>query len=140
VASNYSDHRVNVKPSDVLLYKGNEVIDPLPLEFVLAAAKRRQGFLRAKTEKQIDIFFNEVAFRETVLLPDETYQGVLFFPSPKPERTEDSFFKAYSLFREAGPRIRVAVTDLDTRDRLHFGPFSAFLGESPGWLRDVSYR
>ncbi|MGH8631156.1 MAG: hypothetical protein ACREU7_10410 [Burkholderiales bacterium] len=139
VVSNYGEHRVNVKPSDLMLHKGNEVIDPLPLEFVVAAAKRRHGFLRAKTIEQIDAFFNAVAFRETVLLPNETYQGVMFFPSPKPERTRDSFFKAYSLFREAGPRIRVGVTNLDTRDRLHFGPFSAFLGEDAGWLRDVSY-
>ena len=139
IVSNYGEHRVNVKPSDVLLSRGKEVIDPLPLELVVEAAKREHGFLPEKAEERIDAFFKSVAFSETVLFPNDTYQGVMFFPAPKPDKTKDPFFTALSLWREAGPKVLVGATDLDTRDRLHFGPFSVFLGENAGLLRNTSY-
>jgi len=134
VISNYGEHRVNVKPSDVLLSRGKEVIDPLPLELVVEAAKREHGFVGAKTEEKIEAFFKSVAFSETVLSPNDTYQGVMFFPAPKPDKTRDQFFTALSLWREAGAKVVVGATDLDTHDRLHFGPFSVFLGENAGLL------
>jgi hypothetical protein len=124
LVSNYGENRVIVKPSDVLLHRGKEVVDPLPVEIVIATAKSQRWFLRSKTEERIDSFFESLVFRETALLPDETYQGVMFFPAPKPRRTQDTYFTALSLFREGGPKIRVGVTDTETRDRLHFGPFS----------------
>lgn len=124
VVSNYGDHRIIVKPSDVLLHRGAEILDPLPVEVVMAIAKDQRWFFRAKTEEQIDLFFESVVFKETVLLPNETYQGVLFFSMPKPRTTTDTYFTMLSLFREGGPKVRVGVTDMKTRDRLHFGPFS----------------
>lgn len=124
VVSNYSDHRIVVKPSDILLHRGAEIIDPLPVEIVVALAKAQRWFLRARTEERIDSFFESMSFRETALLPNETYQGVMFFSTPRPQRTRSTFFTVLSLFREGGPKIRVGVTDLETLDRLHFGPFS----------------
>jgi hypothetical protein len=124
IVSNYSEDRLAVKPSDVLLHRGAEVIDPLPIEVIARVAKRERWFLRSRTEKQIDSFFEEIVFKETVLMPNETYQGVLFFSSPKPSRARDSYFTVLSLFREGGPKIRVGATNLDTRERLHFGPFT----------------
>lgn len=124
VVSNYGDHPVLVKPSDVLLHRRKEIIDPLPIEVVLAIAKAQHWFLRAKTEAQIDGFFEGMMFQETVLPPNETYQGVMFFSMPKAQRPSETSFLVSSLYREGGSRIRIGVTDLDTRDRLHFGPFS----------------
>jgi hypothetical protein len=129
IVSNYGEQPVTVKPSDVLLHRGREILDPLPVEAVVAIAKRQRWFLRAKTEEQIDQFFDSVVFTETALLPSETYQGVMFFPIPRPPRTRDRFFTVLSLFREGGPKVRVGVTNQDTRDRLHFGPFSLSLPE-----------
>jgi hypothetical protein len=90
----------------------------------VAIAKSQHWFLRAKTEEQIDNFFEEVTFEETALPPNETYQGLMFFSIPQPPKRRYTLFTATNLFREGGPKIRVGVTDLQTRDRLHFGPFS----------------
>jgi hypothetical protein len=127
IVSNYGERPVIVKPSDILLHRGKEIIDPLPVEAVLAVAKRQHWFLRSKTEEQIDAFFERIVLRETPLPPNDSYQGVLFFSIPKPPRPRDSSFVVTSLFKEGGPKIRVGVTDMDTRDRLHFGPFSLSL-------------
>ena len=124
VVSNYGEHPVMVKPSDILLHRGKEIIDPLPIEIVLATAKSQHWFLRSKTEEQIDSFFEDLMFKETALPPNETYQGVLFFSIPKPQKRDDTLFMMSNLFREGGPKIRIGVTDLETRDRVHFGPFS----------------
>jgi hypothetical protein len=129
VVSNYSERSVIVKPSDVLLHRGKEIIDPLPIEVVLAMAKSQHWFLRSKTEEQIDEFFESIVFSETTLASDETYQGVMFFAIPKPQRPRDTSFLVTSLHREGGPKVRVGVTDMETRDRLHFGPFSLSLPE-----------
>jgi hypothetical protein len=124
LVSNYGANRVIVKPSDVLLQRGREIIDPLPFEIVVAMAKSQRWFLRSKTEERIDSFFESLMFRETALLPDESYQGLMFFPIPEPPKSQDAYFTALSLFREGGPKVRVGVTDLETHERLHFGPFS----------------
>jgi hypothetical protein len=129
LVSNYGKDRVIVKPSDVLLHRGREIVDPLPLETVIEMAKRQRWFLRSKTEEQIDSFFESVVFRETALLPNDSYQGVMFFPAPKSRRSQDAHFTALSLFREGGPKIRVGVTDMETHERTHFGPFSLSLPE-----------
>jgi hypothetical protein len=131
VVSNYGEHRVIVKPSDVLLHRGSEIIDPLPIEIVSAVAKSERWFMRSNTEEMVDDFFEDLAFRETVLLPNDTYQGVLFFSTPKPQKTENAYFTMLSLFREGGPRVRVGVTDLETRERLHFGPFPLSVQRNP---------
>jgi hypothetical protein len=132
VVSNHGKHPVVVKPSDVLLHKGREIIDPLPLEVVLSVAKSQHWFLRSRTEEQIDSFFRDLVFTETTLSAYDSYQGVMFFTIPKAHRRRDTTFMISSLFREGGPKVRVGVTDLDTRDRVHFGPFSLSLPEDAG--------
>jgi hypothetical protein len=130
VVSNYGEHRLTVKPSDILLYRGKEIIDPLPLEIVVETAKRQHRGLRRRTEEQIDRFFEGMTFRETVLMPNDTYQGVLFFSFPRSETAAHSYLTILNLYREGGLRIRVGVTDLDGGQRLHFGPFSVSLPEN----------
>lgn len=129
LVSNHGKNRVNVKASDILLHRGRDIIDPLPVEVVVAYAKSQRWFLRSKTEEEIEKFFENLSFSETALPPDETYQAVMFFPIPEPRNDRDTFFTVLNLFREGGPKIRMGVTDLDTRERLHFGPFSIALPE-----------
>jgi hypothetical protein len=124
VVSNNGKQRVSVKPADILLHRGQQVIDPLPLQTVVRISKDERWFMRKSTEERVENFFGEVAFKETVLMPNETYQGVMFFSNPKPRKKRDRFFSISSLFAESGPRIRVAVTGLDDQQRMHFGPFS----------------
>lgn len=124
IVSNYSEHRVVVKPSDILLHRDRGVVDPLPLEMVVATAKSEHGSLHAKAGQPIEKFFESIAFRETVLLPRETYRGVMFFAVSKPEKQADTVFTLLRAFREGAPKLRVAVTNLDSSERVHFGPFS----------------
>jgi len=124
VVSNHSSRSVVVKPSDVLLQRGRDIADPLPLESVVTLATGDRWFLRKKTAEQVEGFFANAAFKETVLLPNDSYQGVMFFANAKPRRHEDRFFTMSSLFADSGPRIRVAITDLEEPHRVHFGPFS----------------
>jgi hypothetical protein len=128
VLSNYGKQRVIVKPSDLLLYRGREVIDALPVEIVATAAKRQHGALHAKTAEEIDRFFENSTFKEAVLAPGETYRAVMFFAAPVPgAKREDRFFTTLSAYLEGGPRLRVGLTTLDTGERVIFGPFSLSL-------------
>jgi hypothetical protein len=111
VVSNHGKSRVAVKPSDVLVHRGKDVIDPLPIELVAATAKQQRSIERA-------------AFKETVLSPNESYRGVMFFAAPAPKKTLERFFAALSALGEGEPKIRVGMTNLDTGERLVFGPFS----------------
>jgi hypothetical protein len=124
VVSNHSSQNIVVKPADVLLQRGRDIVDPLPLESVVAVATGDRWFLRKKTVEQVEGFLSSVAFKETVLLPNDSYQGVMFFANARPRRQEDRFFTISSLFADRGPRIRVAITDLEEPRRVHFGPFS----------------
>lgn len=120
VVSNFSKQRVSVKPADILLSRGKEVIDPLPMEYVVATAKR-QGSVRS---------FESAMFRETVLAPGETYRGVMFFAAPAPKRGIASFLATLVGSGEGEAGIRVGLTNLETGERVLFGPFSLALLDS----------
>jgi hypothetical protein len=129
VVSNYGAHRVVVRPSDILLHRGTEIIDPLPIETVTAIAKSQHWFLRSKTEKEVESYFKRVAFKETILIPEETYQGIVFFPIPQPKSSSDTLFTMLSLFGNSRLQVQVGVRDLESHDRHLFGPFSLSLPE-----------
>lgn len=139
VASNHGKQRVVVKPSDILLHRGKEIIDPLPLEMVVAIAKRQHGYLRSATEEAVNRFFENMTFKETVLLPNETSRGVMFFALPSPKTPTDRFFTALSVYREGGPRVRVGLTNLDTGERVLFGPFPLALPENARRFSYLTY-
>ena len=118
VVSNFSKQPVSVKPTDVLLSRGKEVIDPLSMEYVLATA-RRQGTVES------------AMFRQTVLAPGETYRGFMFFPAPAPKRGIAGFLNTLFADDESA-RIRVGVTNLESGERIVFGPFSLALLDDAG--------
>ena len=130
VVSNFGKQRVIVKPSDILLYRGKEVIDPLPIEMVQATAKRQRSFLASSTEAQVDKFFEASTFKEAVLMPNESYRGVVFFAPPVAKTLSDRWFRVLHAYSEGGPRIRLGVTALDSGDRLLFGPFQVALPQN----------
>jgi hypothetical protein len=123
VVSNYGAHRIIVKPSDILVHRGSEIVDPLPIETVTAIAKNQHWFLRSTTEKEVESYFKGLAFKETVLMHEETYQGVIFFPVPRPERSSDTLFTMLRLFGDGRLQVHVAARDLEAHNRLLFGPF-----------------
>jgi hypothetical protein len=125
IISNNGTHRIDLKPSDVLLRQGTQIIDPLPLETVVTMAKNQRRPLRSSTQKLVAGYFDGLAFKEMVLAPGETYQGVLFFPISQPQKkSPDSLFSAMSLFHESALQAVVGARDLETGSRMHFGPFS----------------
>src|SRR4029077_20103766 len=119
----FGKQRMLLKPSDILFYQGSEVIDPLPVEMVMAAAKR-QKYLRSSTERQVDKHFGDATLRETTLYPNETYRGVMFFALPAAKRPLDRFFTPLSILRDDEPKMRIGLTNLESGERVLFAPFA----------------
>jgi hypothetical protein len=132
VVSNFGKQRLLLKPSDILLHRGKDVIDPVPVEMVLAVAKRQKSFLRDSTKKEVDKYFEETTFKETALYPSETYRGVMFFAVPAPKRLLDRFFTSWNVYRDGGPKLRIGLTNLDTGERMLFAPFPIHMPEDAG--------
>lgn len=130
--SNHSDRRIAVRPSDVLLLRGRDVVDPLPLGEVVAAVESDGRWTTEETSERITAFFREIAFRETFLARDETYQGVIFFQAVRRPTPRSRFFRVASLFPEPVVRLRLVATDVDTGERIPFGPFGLSSEERDG--------
>ena len=132
VVSNFGKQRMVLKPSDILLHQGKDVIDPIPVELVMATAKRQKTFLRSSTEAEVDTYFAASTFKETTLFPNETYRGVMFFAVPAQKKMTDRFFTSWSVYRDGGPKVRVGLTNIDSGERVLFAPFAIRLPESAG--------
>ena len=122
--SNNGAERLLVRPSDIMLRRGTAVVDPLPVERVseLAQSSRR---LNRETREVVAAYFMQIAFTETVLAPGDSYHGVLFFRgvSGEGDRFERTMFRATSLYQQGTARLEIAVTVLDSGERIRFGPF-----------------
>jgi hypothetical protein len=132
VVSNFGKQRMVLKPSDILLHQGKDVIDPIPVELVMATAKRQKTFLRTGTQAEVEKYFDASTFKETTLFPNETYRGVMFFAVPPQKKAMDRFFTSWSAYREGGPKVRVGVTNLESGERVLFAPFAIRMPESSG--------
>ena len=132
VVSNFGKQRILLKPSDILLHRGKDVIDPVPVEMVMAVAKRQKSFLRDSTKEEVDKYFEDARFKETALYPSETYRGVMFFAVPAPKRPLDRFFTSWNVYRDGGPKLRIGLTNLESGERVLFAPFSINLPENAG--------
>lgn len=128
--SNHGKQRVLVKPSDILLHRGKDVMDPLPLEFVVATVRRQHELFRSKSQKEVAKFFESAMLKETSVNANDTYRAVMFFAAPAPKRGAERFLAALGVRRDAAPELRVGLTDRDTGERLLFGPFSLTFGEN----------
>ena len=132
VVSNFGKQRMLLKPSDILLHGEKEVIDPVPVETVMAVATRQKSFLRDSTKEEVDRYFERSAFKETTLSPGDTYSGVMFFAVPAPKRRLDRFFTSWNVYRRSGPKMRIGLTNLESGERVLFPPFSITLPEDAG--------
>ena len=116
VVSNHGKQRLAVKSLDVLASRGEQVIDALPLEALLAAvAGQHRAHVRSSLEGTM--------FKTAVLAPGETYRGTVFFSAPPAKGTAERFLALLSQNPESGPKVRVGLTNPDTNERLLFGPF-----------------
>jgi hypothetical protein len=132
VVSNFGKQHILLKPSDILLHRGEEVIDPVPVEMVMALAKRQKSFLRDSTKEEVDKYFKQATFKETAIYPSETYRGVMFFAVPAPKRRFDRYFTSWNVYRDGGPKIRIGFTALDSGERVVFAPLPVTLPENAG--------
>ena len=126
IVSNHSEARVRIRPSDVLLVDERRVVDPLPVDVVVEIPKARGLFITDATAARLDALYGQLALRERLLAPDETYRGVLFFdvgerPRRDPFRTR--FFRLTNLFSEPPLRLDVVLTEVERGERVRFGPF-----------------
>jgi len=124
LVSNFSKHRWSVKPADVLMRKGNKVIDPLPGSIVTELIKSEDSYNK-ETRKLIENHISELMLKETVVFPRDNHRGVLFFPVLE-QRAQTQFFSRIPLFTE-GLKLHVMATNMDTGERKMFGPYSITL-------------
>ncbi len=126
VISNHTGRRQLVSPADVLLLRGRHaVVDPLPIQTVTDLVKRDYWWLDEIANKQINEHFDELTLQEMVLMPDQVYQGVLFFQAAQGDKDygDSRYFTVMSLYRKGALNLKVSVADMETRERMHFGPF-----------------
>ena len=123
VVTNRGGRRILVSPADVLLTRGKEVVDPLPLEQVVALVARDGLVTTDGTEERIASYFRDVSLREQIVLPGESYQGVVFFHKPRPRNVPSRFFRVSHLFPQPALRLRLVATDVDDETRIDFGPY-----------------
>jgi hypothetical protein len=125
LVSNFSRHRWAVRPSDVLLRRGDSVIDPLPIGMV-AELIQSEARYNKETRKMIENHIDSLMLKETVVFPRDRQHGVMFFPVLE-RREQNEFFSRVPLFAE-GLKLQLVATNLDTGERRMFGPYSIFLG------------
>ena len=126
VISNHTDRRLVINPADVLLLRGRQsVVDPVPLHVVTELVMRDYGWLKSDTNKRLDEHFEELTLQEIVLVPDQVYQGVLFFKAATPDRykSRSRYFTVMSLYRQGALNLQISIADFETHERMHFGPF-----------------
>lgn len=121
IISNLGEHRCSVHPADVLLLRDRQVIDPLPVQWVAGIAKKKSG--SGEAGKEVEAYLTKISLKETVVLPHDSYQGVLFFKMGETRAKRSSIFSILRMFGNT-LKMRIAVSDLDTGQRIHFGPFS----------------
>jgi hypothetical protein len=107
VLSNHGGDSFLITPADVLLMEGNSVIDPLPFETVEKIVKR-------------GIPAN-LGMQETAIPPQGKYQGILFYRVGK---KEGGLYGKVEQFFTSRLALRLVVTNQNTGERLHFGPFA----------------
>ena len=129
VISNHTDRKQLVRPSDILLLRGRQtVVDPLPIESVTDLVSRDYSHLDFATADQINVYLGELTLQEIVLMPNQVYQGVLFYQADRPEKERNNrYFNVKSLYRTGALNIKVSVADLETRERKRFGPFPVYM-------------
>lgn len=120
--SNHGTSRAGVNPVNILLRRGNSVVDPLPLEHIISKATAWR--MSEETATQTKHYLRSLAFQNRVLMAGDTYQGVLFFPVRQKHDTAASGFTVVDVFSGNLMKLTVVVTDLGERKRYHFGPFS----------------
>lgn len=126
IVSNHGDHRVKIRPSDVLMLRGRGVIDPLPIEKVTEFPKSEGLWVTDETEEQIDEYFTELAFKEMIVPPGETVRGVLFFEMFGKPIPRSRYFRLVSLFPQPSFQLHLVITDLEKKERIPFGPFGVY--------------
>jgi len=125
VITNLGKQPVDVDAADILVQKGREVVDPVPIARVAELCKQASGVGDDETGEQVDAHFAKLSFPSLSIAPGETVSGWLFFDvGPEEKAPENPWFRVVSLYDGGNAlALRVAVTESDSGQRLHFGPF-----------------
>lgn len=126
VISNHSDRQQLVSPSDILLLRGSQsVVDPLPIQNITNLVSRDYWYFDPNTQKKVNDHFDNLTLQEMVLMPNQVYQGVLFFKAAQPDKdySDSRYFTVMSLYRKGALNLKLSIADLETRERMQFGPF-----------------
>ncbi len=120
--SNHSERKVLLKPANLLVHRGREVIDSLPIERVTEQIKGAY-WMEPATREEVDKYLAELALQEAFIGRQQDYQGVLFLELGRPARQNPFSFQVLQLFRQTQLQLHITLTDQQTNERLSFGPF-----------------
>lgn len=134
--SNYGEHRLSLHPGDVLLYRGHQVIDPIPVQAVASTLAEASSGVTREAHEQIEDYLEEISLQEFLVAPGESAQGMLFFDLPGRRGGDDwrDGFRVTSLFLASRLRLKLVVEDLDAEQRVTFGPFGLSHDLFRGWF------
>ncbi len=127
IVSNHGDEAIEVGPADILVSKGRSVIDPVPAAHVASLCKAHSNLYDGEPAELIDAHFASMSFPEMTVAPGETVRGWMFFDlglDEKAKKPESPWFRVVSL--DGGGSnvgLRMAVTESESGQRLHFGPY-----------------
>lgn len=122
--SNHGRNPVRVSPADVLVMRGREVLDPLPIEQVQRAARPRGLRVGRRAKAEVAAYLRELALDERMLAPGETLQALVFVDASPEQDVPWRFLRLLGSYPAPRMRLQLAVTDLESGERLRFGPFS----------------
>lgn len=123
VVSNHGQHRIRVQPSDILLHRGGQVVDPLPIKLVTREVRESGLNTTDRAGKELHEYLGSLAFGETVVMPQDSYDGVMFFDLGQTRGERFAELDVIELFSHSRYQVDMKVTVMDTSRRLDFGPF-----------------
>jgi hypothetical protein len=121
IVSNHSERPIRIEPSGILLLRGDDVVDPLPVELV-AELPMRGHFVSRRTRKELHAFYGEMQLRESIVPPGSSHHGVMFFRVPEPRSTALRALRIWQPFSMPTLHLFAAVKR-EGGEPLRFGPF-----------------
>jgi hypothetical protein len=120
--SNHADRPIRIEPAGVLVVRGEEVVDPLPVEIVAELPTQGRWFVSDATREQLREFYADLSLREVAVAPGSTYHGVMFFRIPEPRTPMARALRVWQPFSMPTLHLYAAV-EVEQGERLRFGPF-----------------
>jgi hypothetical protein len=119
--SNHGDRPIRIEPAGILLLRGDQVVDPLPVELV-AELPMRGRFVSRATRKELHAYYADLQLRDAIVAPGTSHHGVMFFRVPEPRSPALRALRIWEPFSMPTLHLFAAVKR-DGGEPVRFGPF-----------------